>query len=123
MNASHRGYPLGALFVLVTLCAVLLAGISPLVKNMNDATVSTGEFFAAVGGGALGGILLGIILGLFQFRIGRGVVIGAGVGCIIGMAGGALALLSSQQIFTAATAMTAGSGLIVAVAVMMRRSG
>src|SRR5258707_1167194 len=104
MSNSRGGYPLGALFVLVTLCAVLLAGISPLVKNLNDGIVPTGEFFAAVGGGALGGMLLGMILGLFQFRIGRGVVIGAGVGCMIGMAGGALALLSSQQIFTAATA-------------------
>ena len=122
MNASRRGYPLGALFVLVTLCAVLLAGISPLVKNLNEGLVDTGPFFAAVGGGAFGGMLIGMILGLFQFQIGRGVVTGAGVGCIIGMVAGAMALLSSRQIFTAATAMTAGSGLIVAVAVMMRRS-
>lgn len=108
--------------MLVTLCAVLVAGISPLVKNLNDGTVSPGELSAYLIGGAVGGKFLGIILGLFQFRIGRGVLVGAGVGLVIGLVGGAMSLLSGRQVFTAATAMTAGSGLIVAVAVMMRRN-
>ena len=30
MNLSRQGYPLGALFVLVTLAAVLVGGIAPL---------------------------------------------------------------------------------------------
>jgi hypothetical protein len=122
MNATRRGYPLGALFVLVTFCAVLLAGISPLVKNLNEGANSPGELLGYLSAGALAGTFLGMVLGLFQFRIGRGVIIGGGVGCVIGLVAGALALLTNQQIFTAATAMTAGSGLIVAVAVMMRRS-
>jgi len=122
MTNSARGYPLGALFVLVTICAVLLAGISPLVQSFQSGLVSMEAFFGALGIGAMCGMFLGMILGLFQFRVGRGVVIGAGVGCVIGLVAGAMSLLTSQQIFTAATAMTAGSGLIVAVAVMMRRS-
>jgi hypothetical protein len=122
MSNSLRGYPLGALFVLVTFCAVLLAGISPLLQNLDGGIVSPGAVSAAVGGGAFGGMLLGMILGLFQFRMGRGVVIGAGVGCVIGLVAGAMAMLTSRQIVTTATAMTAGSGLIVAVAVMMRRT-
>src|SRR6185369_13322986 len=120
MNSSRQGYPLGALFALVTLCAVLVAGISPLVQSLQDGKVSPGMFFAYLSGGAVGGMLLGMILGMFQFRIGRGMLVGAGAGCVIGLVGGAMSLLSSQQILTAATAMTAGSGLIVAVAVMMR---
>jgi hypothetical protein len=123
MPNSVRGYPLGALFVLVTVCAVLLAGLSPLVQSFQRGTVSVEAFFGALGIGALCGMLLGMILGLFQFRIGRGVMTGAGAGCVIGLVAGAMSLLSSQQILTAATAMTAGSGLIVAVAVMMRRTG
>src|SRR5262245_3507133 len=122
MNTSRQGYPLGALFVLVTVCAVLVAGVAPLVHALRNGEVSKEAFFAALGGGFFGGMFLGMILGIFQFRVGRGVVIGAGVGGVIGLAGGAMALLSSEQIFTAATAMTAGSGLVVAVAVMMRRS-
>jgi hypothetical protein len=123
MDDSRRGYPLGALFVLVTFCAVLLAGISPLMKNLNEGTISSGQLFGYLSAGALGGMFLGMALGLFQFRIGRGVITGGGVGCVIGLVAGAMALLTNGQIFTAAAAMTAGSGLIVAVAVMMRRSG
>jgi hypothetical protein len=123
MDVSRRGYPLGALFVLVTFCAVLLAGISPLMKNLDAGMVSPGQLFGYLSAGTLGGMFLGMMLGLFQFRIGRGVITGGGVGCVIGLVAGALALLTNQQIFTAATAMTAGSGLIVAVAMMMRRSG
>ena len=123
MANSGQGYPLGALFVLVTLCAVLVAGLSPLVQSFQSGTVSTEAFFGALGIGALCGMFLGMILGLFQFRIGRGVTTGAGVGCVIGLVAGAMSLLSSEQILTAATAITAGSGLIIAVAVMMRKSG
>ncbi|HEY2415489.1 MAG TPA: hypothetical protein VGI40_24820 [Pirellulaceae bacterium] len=123
MNSTRRGYPLGALFVLVTFCAVLLAGISPLMKNLDQGMTSPGQLLGYLSAGALGGMLLGMILGLFQFRIGRGVITGGGVGCVIGLVAGALALLTNGQILTAATAMTASSGLIVAVAVMMRRSG
>jgi hypothetical protein len=123
MDDSRRGYPLGALFVLVTFCAVLLAGISPLMKNLNEGTISPGQLLGYLSAGALSGMFLGMALGLFQFRIGRGVITGGGVGCVIGLVAGALALLTNGQVFTAATAMTAGSGLIVAVAVMMRRSG
>jgi uncharacterized membrane protein len=122
MNAFRRGYPLGALFVLMTICAVLVAGVAPLVHSLQAGNVDVTAFAAAMGIGSMAGMILGMILGLFQFRIGRGVLMGAGVGAIVGAAAGALALLNSQQIFAAATAMTAGSGLVIAVAVMMRRN-
>src|SRR3954451_3732259 len=102
MDVSRRGYPLGALFVLVTFCAVLLAGISPLMKNLNDGMISPGQLFGYLSAGALGGMFLGMVLGLFQFRIGRGVITGGGVGCVIGLIAGALALLTNGQILTAA---------------------
>ncbi len=122
MNASRRGYPLGALFVLVTICAVLVAGVAPLVHSLQRGQVPAGAFFAAMGIGSTAGMILGMILGLFQFNVGRGVLMGSGVGAVVGLAAGALALLTSDQILAAATAMTAGSGLVIAVAVMMRQS-
>jgi hypothetical protein len=123
MTLPRHGYPIGALFVLVTLCAVLLAGIAPLVRpgQIEDTDVTTSAFLVAMGFGALSGITVGMVLGLLQFRVGLGFVMGAGVGAVIGTVGGALALLSYQQIAAAAAAMTAGSGLIVGVAVLMRR--
>jgi hypothetical protein len=120
-NTLRSGYPLGALFVLITACANLIAGISPLIQNSHG--LSSAATFGTLGTGALVGMFLGMIVGLFQFHMSRGVATGAAVGCVIGIVAGAMALLTSAQIFTAATAMTAGSGLIIAVAVMMRRSG
>src|SRR3954468_21559634 len=105
MNTSRRGYPIGALFVLMTVCAVLLAGISPLAQNFNSGTVSFEAFLGALGIGALAGMLLGMVLGLFQFQMARGVATGAVAGCVIGLIAGGFALLSSDQIATAAIAM------------------
>ena len=122
MNSSPRGYPLGALFVLVTVCAVLVAGVAPLVRLIQDGNVETHVVLIAVGSGALCGIVVGMIVGLLQFRLGLGLVMGVGIGAIIGIAAGVMALLNSEQVFTAAAAMTAGSGLVVVVAVLMRRN-
>ena len=81
------------------------------MHSLQRGQVPAGAFAAAMGIGCLGGMTLGLILGLFQFNIGRGVLMGASVGAVIGLAAGALALLTSDQILAAATAMTAGSGL------------
>jgi hypothetical protein len=122
MPAPPRGYPLGALFVLVTVCAVLVAGVTPLVQMIQQGNVESMQFLFALAAGALGGMVIGIILGLMQFRMGLGVLMGTLIGVILGSAAGAMSLLTSHQILTAALAMTAGSGLIVIVAVVMRRN-
>jgi uncharacterized membrane protein len=122
MNISRQGYPLGALFVLVTLCAVLAAGVSPLVQMAKDGDIEPSSVLIALACGALCGITIGIIIGLLQFRIGLGMILGAGAGAVIGAAAGAMSLLSSDQMVTAAAAMTAGSGLVVCVAIVMRRA-
>ncbi len=122
MSFPARGYPLGALFVLVTACAVLVAGITPLVQMTQQGNIESMQFLLAVGAGALAGMVIGVILGLMQFRMGLGVLLGTLIGVILGGAGGAMSLLNSHQLITAALAMTAGSGLIVIVAVIMRRS-
>jgi len=122
MTFPARGYPLGALFVLVTVCAVLVAGVTPLVRMTQEGYIESSQFLIATAAGALGGIVIGVILGLMQFRMGLGVVMGTGIGAILGTAAGLMSLLTSQQILTAALAMTAGSGLIVVVAVVMRRN-
>src|SRR5207302_8178328 len=121
MTFPTRGYPLGALFVLVTVCAVLVAGVTPLVQMIQQGNIESAQFLIALTAGTLGGMVIGVILGLMQFRMGLGVVMGTGIGVILGAAAGAMSLLTGHQILTAALAMTAGSGLIVIVAVIMRR--
>jgi hypothetical protein len=121
MSHSRRGYPIGALFVLVAVCAVMLAGISPLMR-MAEGEIESLHVLTAVGCGVLVGLVTGLILGLLQFRMGLGIVLGVSVGAIIGAAGGLMALLSAQQMLPAAAAMTAGSALVVGVAYVMRRA-
>jgi hypothetical protein len=122
MTAPRSGYPIGALFVVVALCAVLIAGISPLVKSTEDGNIDSRFVVLSLAAGALCGIVVGLILGIFQFRLGLGIVMGTSLGALIGMAAGVMALLSTRQLLTAAAAMTAGSGLVVAVALVMRRA-
>jgi hypothetical protein len=121
MQFPKQGYPLGALFVLVTLCAVLVAGAAPLIR-MSREEIEPIPFLVALGGGAIGGMIVGLVMGLLQFRVGLGLLMGAGVGATIGAAAGMMSLLSNEQILTAAAAMTAGSGLVIAVALVMRRA-
>jgi len=91
------------------------------VRTGGDNEIETWGFFAAMGTGAMCGIIAGVILGLLQFRIGLGVLMGGSVGAIIGIIAGLMALLSSKQIVPAALAMSAGSALVVGVAFVMRR--
>ncbi len=122
MAFPARGYPLGALFVLVAACAVLVAGVTPLVQMTQQGSIESMQFLFALAAGALGGMVIGVILGLMQFRMGLGVIMGTTIGLVLGTAAGGMSLLNSHQLITAALAMTAGSGLIVIVAVIMRRS-
>jgi len=121
MSHSRRGYPIGALFVLVAVCAVIMAGVAPLMR-MAEGDVESLHVVTAVGCGALVGMMTGLILGLLQFRMGLGIVLGITVGTLIGAAGGMMALLSARQMLPAAIAMTAGSALVVGVAYVMRRT-
>jgi hypothetical protein len=122
MSNSRGGYPLGALFVLVTVCAVLVAGMTPQLQLVARGKADIGTMGAAMGAGAVCGLLVGIVMGLLQFRIALGVAMGAMAGTVIGAAGGAMALLTGQQLATAAVAITAGSGFIIGVALLMRRA-
>src|SRR5436305_14500055 len=101
MSISRQGYPIGALFVLVTLSAVLLGGIAPLVRVGGDDVPETVTFLATMGIGAFSGIVAGVILGLLQFRMGLGVIMGGTLGAILGIIAGLMALLSSKQIVPA----------------------
>jgi hypothetical protein len=121
MNASRRGYPLGALFVLVAVCAVLIAGLSPVMRKTVEGKGDVSEFLAAILIGGVSGLFIGMIVGLFQFRYVLGIGLGALAGTLIGAVAGPMALLARSQITAAAVAMTVGSGLVIAVALVMRR--
>ena len=122
MYSSRRGYPLGALFVLVAAAAVLVAGIAPLFRlAVKGELASTGELVASVVVGICCGVIVGAMLGMLQFHKGQGVLLGIISGAAIGGVGGGLAMLPTKHLLAAAIPMVIGSGLVVGVALLMRR--
>ena len=63
MNGRRRGYPLGALFVVVAACAVLIAGVSPLIRSLFRGEANVGHFLESVVTGAGCGLLVGAVMG------------------------------------------------------------
>jgi hypothetical protein len=123
MTAPRRGYPLGALFVVVATAAVLIAGIAPLVRMLvAGETTDWQSALAAVVSGLICGLFVGATLGLLQFRRLLGLALGSAAGTVIGAAAGAMAMLPANQLLSAAIPMAAGSGLVVGVALLMRRA-
>jgi hypothetical protein len=120
-DLAGRGFSLASLFVLVTACAALVAGVTPLVRQASASGIATNDLLVAMAAGLLGGLLLGIFVGLLQFRVGMAVPMGAAAGATIGLAAGLVALLPTALLATSALAMLVGSVLIVGVALATRR--
>ena len=118
----RHGYPLGALFVVVTACAVLIAGVSPLARLAFREEADLGRSLIATLVGAGWGLLIGLLVGLIGHRTALASGLGALSGTFIGAAAGVICLLPARELSSAAAAMTAGSALIVGVALFMRRT-
>jgi hypothetical protein len=122
MNApSSRGYPLGALFVLVTAAATIIAGLAPVVRSFRTDDVESMTILLAVAAGFAGGGLLGMILGLYQFRWVVGASIGLISGTCVGIVAGLLVLAPPRLLPQVAIAFVVGSGLMIGVALVTRR--
>ena len=122
MDRRQRGYPLGALFVAVTACAVMIAGVTPMVRSVFEGDEDVGRFLGAIGIGSICGMFIGMIVGMFQSRKSLGVLIGLGAGLVIGAQAGVIALMPARHLGPATAAMTAGSAVLVGVALVMRRT-
>jgi hypothetical protein len=117
-----RGYPLGALFVVVTACAVLIAGAAPLVRTMFQEGTDVGRIVITTCAAAAWGMVVGLLVGLIGHRTTVASGLGALAGTVIGGAAGMISLLPARELAPVAAAMTAGSALIVGLALLMRRS-
>jgi hypothetical protein len=121
MNAPQQGFSLSALFVLMTACAALIGGVTPLVRQAGDGDVNWWTLGGALAAGLCGTVLLALVIGIFQYARIRSMLLGMAAGAFIGLTAGLIALLPMQSLGTSALAMLIGSGLIVAVALLNRR--
>lgn len=89
-SSPSRGYPLSALFLLVTASGVVLAMVTPIFRGPQEAGL-TELLIASIAGGVLLS-LLGLFLGLFHYSRWRGALSGV-------LLGGALGLLLGPLVF------------------------
>src|SRR4051794_11670749 len=116
MASYQQGYPLGALFVIVTLSGVLIAAVTPLVQLAASGIAPLVPLLIAVVCGVVAGGISGIIVGVHHYRRLLGGVLGLLAGTIIGGMSGMIALLPADRLAPAAGAIVVGSGLVVGVA-------
>jgi hypothetical protein len=117
----RKGFPLSGLFVLMTACAAIVAGFTPLVRLAGAGHVDGFQLSISLATGFLGGLFLGLVVGLLHFRSTLAAPIGAGTGAVVGLAAGLIALLPQALLVTSALAMLVGSGLVIGVALIHRR--
>lgn len=109
----RRGFPLGALFLLITVCAVLAAQIH--VKNVPVRDV----VFSALASTLLT-MMFGMIIGLFQPRPLLGVFLGGAIGGVLGPIVGPACLAPEVNFPSMFLASLVGSILLLIFAVLMR---
>jgi len=120
-DTPRHGFSLSGLFVLMTACAALVGGFSPLVQLAGKGEVDGVRLSIALGSGFFVGMFLGLLVGLLQFRLTLAAPVGAAAGALIGLSAGLFALLPQAHLGTSAINMFVGSGLVVGVALIHRR--
>ena len=120
---ARRGYPLGMLFVLVAISAVLTAAMSPAIRAVAAEKLPWWQPLLAAGTGACVLGIAGFCAGALYFPHWRGLLMGGISGASIGLIAGPLALVEPRDLLPAALAMCVGSVIAVGLAAAMRRKG
>ena len=120
---ARRGYPLGTLFVLLAISAVLTAGLAPAFRAVAADKLKWWDplIAAGIGAGVLG--FVGVCAGGLYFPHWRGLLTGGIAGVCVGLIAGPLSLVEPRELLPAALAMCVGSVISVAIAAAMRRKG
>jgi hypothetical protein len=117
-SPPSRGYPLSALFLLVTASGVVLAMVTPVFRGPQEAGW-TELLIAAIAGGVLLS-LVGLLLGLFHYSRWRGVLSGGLLGAVLGLLLGPLIFASPASLPLVLASSLGGAVVIVVVAAVAR---
>ena len=119
----QRGYPLTALFVLVGICAILSALLGPAIHVVATRRVDLSSFFGAAMVSTICIGMLGVFVGLFHHKRGRGVLLGGATGGVVGFFVGPLAIVPVEGFASLIAAGLGGSVTLVALGVIVRLTG
>jgi drug/metabolite transporter (DMT)-like permease len=124
-GSSGNRFSLATLFVFMTLAAVLLAAISALLRGALDDDIypRSQDAIGWMVAGLFLGAVMGLVLGLQQFRRGRAAAIGLLAGGVLGLLMGWLATCSAQDVLVVTVILSFGSLLVVGVAFVLRPRG
>jgi hypothetical protein len=114
--SRRSGYPLSALFVLITVIAILAAMLSPLVRG----PIEIGMLLAVTIATGLIGMVLGAIIGAFYRPWWFAAPLGAASGAMLGVLIGPLTQISVVGFPTLVIACAGGAVAIVLVGVIVR---
>ena len=117
-TSSNRGYPLSALFLLVTASGVVLAMVAPVLRGPCEA--GTEELLGAAIAGSLTLGLLGLFLGLFHYSRWRGVLWGVLLGGVLGLLIGPMAFISPTSLPFVLLNSLGGAVVILGIAAVSR---
>lgn len=120
---SRRGYPLGTLFVLIAISAVLTAGLAPTFRAVAAEKLRWLDLLFAAGAGAAILGVLGFCSGGLYYPHWRGLFWGGFAGVLVGLVAGPLVLIEPAELLSVALAMSVGSIIAVGIAAVMRRKG
>jgi hypothetical protein len=119
----RRGYPLGTLFVLVAISAVLTAGLSPTFRAVAADKLKWWEPLQAAVASATALGCIGVCAGGLYYPHWRGLLTGGMAGVCVGLVAGPLTLVKPGDLLPTALAMSVGSVISVGIAATMRRKG
>jgi hypothetical protein len=118
----RRGVSLANLFMLITVCGVLVAFLMPVIKMQREKNQMKAVVVASVLGSAAG-MLMGIPVGLCQRRPKLGVVLGIPLGMVVGAIVGPLTILPAERFGDLLRIAFVGGTVLVGFALISRKLG
>ena len=106
------GYPLIALFLVITACGIIAALIGPAARAISDGRVGVREALVSSILSTVVVMLTGGIVGMFHYRRARGFGWGLLTGAVIGMFVGPL-ILAPLEAFGAVLALSFGGAVVI----------